>query len=492
MFLWLLLSCWAAVRGTPSPAPSPSPPLPPSFNASFEGGNVLAQWVGVSTIEYRGRIVCGPASSKCSPYDNWVYFSVNNLSTTHPTTLHNVGSGHWASPLWFSYHNFEDAAGFAWGADWQRVNQSDGRTSTYMFAQRLAFFAFSIPYVGRQRDRLFSDLLHAQVNKHNPRVSATSNVDVFTLATSEAGNAVMAINISSNASTKKQQRRCLIWFQARQHAWESASSWVADGVARFVGSGSQAAQALLEVADVVVVPIMDIDNVMVGGSGKDQEPVDFNRDWCELGNIAYNKTGAFCQHWKAIRAVTRTIDTAMTSGRYSDLIFVDSHSPGNPEEPAQVWTECQDGPMGISHASWQRIQSYKWLLKTNSGACGRLSYKYWCAEVGPAYGNKNSGLHSNEISFMYFYYLKYAALMNYPSGRSMSFSHETSAATVAEAHCYAAAMCEAWVALLLPPTPVVPPATVPTCSANSSCRVLPLPSFSNSTTPGSSMTWLMI
>ena len=38
-------------------------------------------------------------------------------------------------------------------------------------------------------------------------------------------------------------------------------------------------ETLMFCPQVVIVPIMDIDNVVVGGAGKDSEPVDFNRDW---------------------------------------------------------------------------------------------------------------------------------------------------------------------------------------------------------------------
>ena len=49
---------------------------------------------------------------------------------------------------------------------------------------------------------------------------------------------------------------------------------------------------------------------------------------------------------------------------------------------------------------------------------------------------------------MYLFYEEYARLMNAPSSRSMSFSHETSAASVEEAHCYGAAIGASLAAVL--------------------------------------------
>eukprot|EP00040_Diaphanoeca_grandis_P028144 m.161713 g.161713 ORF g.161713 m.161713 type:complete len:605 (-) comp31250_c1_seq1:196-2010(-) len=408
-----------------------------SFNSSFEGGNIdveLSQWTTDNVLSYIGAIKCGPASSKCSPYTNWVYFSVSNFSVTHPTTL--VALSHdWSSPPWYSYSDGDD------GSDWIRINTpartlSEGLGYTHQFVKPLAYIAFSIPYVpSKQRRQLLKDL---------QKSSGQGVTAVPLLVTmSEANNAVIAVNISNTAARNSvdgsKSQKTLVWFQARQHAWESGSSWVADGVARYAVSVAGSA-ALLQVADVVVNPIMDVDNVVVGGDGKDQEPVDFNRDWCPLGQIARNETGAKCQHWAAISATITTIQRAMASGMYNNLIFVDSHSPGNPAEPAQVWTECATGPTAVSPTAWNLTQAYKVFLGHHSESCGRLAYKQWCAEVGPAYGNKFSGYHANEISFMYLFYQEYATLMNAPHSRSMSYSHETSGATATEAHCYGAAI----------------------------------------------------
>ena len=417
----------AALAAPPSPPP---PPPQPVFDAAFEGGNIdLAEsrWTAANTISYQGARKCGPASTRCSPYTNWAYFGVSNLSVTEPTALF-ARTSEWRSPPWFSYTDGDD------GSDWVRItNATAGPSPAYVhqFERPAARIAFSIPYTpSKQSRRLFADLLGAG--------TGAAVVQQLSIATSEAGHDVPALNISAAAAApaKEPQPRALVWFQARQHAWESGASWVADGVARFAASA--AGRRLRELADVVITPIVDVDNVMVGGAGKDQLPVDFNRDWCPLGQVARNETGAPCQHWRAIRATVATIRAAMESGRYNNLIFVDSHSPGNPKEPAQVWTECSHGPTAVSSRAWSMTQGYKVLLEQSTAGCGRLAYTQWCAEVGPAYGNQYSGYHAGEISFMYLFYAEYAAMMNRYGARSMSFSHETSAATAAEAHCYGA------------------------------------------------------
>lgn len=65
---------------------------------------------------------------------------------------------------------------------------------------------------------------------------------------------------------------------------------------------------------------------------------------------------------------------AMSSGRYTDLIFIDSHSPGNQNMPAEVWTACGHGPSAIEAGAWNRTQVYKSDLAKHSTSCGRLAY----------------------------------------------------------------------------------------------------------------------
>lgn len=174
-----------------------------------------------------------------------------------------------------------------------------------------------------------------------------------------------------------------------------------------------------------------------------------------VGKICRNETAAPCQHWAAIKATVNRITSAMASGRYTDLIFVDSHSPGNQEDPAQVWTACGTGPSAIGVEAWNLTQLYKANLQSAAESCGRLAFQVQdCAQVGPAYGNSFSGYHYKEISFMNILYNEFPKLMNRAGTRSMSFSHETSEALVSETRCYGAAIGQTLAGLLSTVGPV--------------------------------------
>jgi murein tripeptide amidase MpaA len=70
-----------------------------------------------------------------------------------------------------------------------------------------------------------------------------------------------------------------IWIQARQHAWESGSGWVARGLVEWLLGEDADASWLRLHAELFVVPIMDVDNAATGNGGKEADPRDHNRDW---------------------------------------------------------------------------------------------------------------------------------------------------------------------------------------------------------------------
>jgi hypothetical protein len=115
-----------------------------------------------------------------------------------------------------------------------------------------------------------------------------------------------------------ESKRVGIWVQARQHAWESGSSWVCKGFLDWIISGDAEAVRLRQSAEIVFVPIMDIDNVILGAGGKEEAPRDHNRDWTEA------------PHWRSVEAAQHEI-LAMND-RLG--LFLDLHNPDRkPQNP---------------------------------------------------------------------------------------------------------------------------------------------------------------
>ncbi|MBP5368431.1 MAG: hypothetical protein J6Z01_08275 [Bacteroidales bacterium] len=70
-----------------------------------------------------------------------------------------------------------------------------------------------------------------------------------------------------------------VWIIARQHAFESLSNYVVEGMISYLISGQESANNLLGNYIFNIVPMVDIDNVVAGQSGRMGFPRDFNRDW---------------------------------------------------------------------------------------------------------------------------------------------------------------------------------------------------------------------
>jgi hypothetical protein len=134
----------------------------------------------------------------------------------------------------------------------------------------------------------------------------------FTLCLSRENRQVPALQISEG--NKPAAQRPAIWVQARQHAWECGSSWVATGFTGWLVSDDEQAKQLRQQAEIFVVPVMDIDHVATGDGGKNAIPQDHNRDWTEA------------PHWKEVAATQKHILRLAKEERLS--IFLDLHNPG--------------------------------------------------------------------------------------------------------------------------------------------------------------------
>ena len=132
----------------------------------------------------------------------------------------------------------------------------------------------------------------------------------FELARTREGRPVRGLRVSEATAPRPPG----IWVQARQHAWESGSCWVARGFTEWVVSDDADARWLRSQAEIFIVPIMDVDNAATGNGGKEAAPRDHNRDWDD--NPVYPEVAAAQQRLRALAKANR-FD-----------VFLDLHNPG--------------------------------------------------------------------------------------------------------------------------------------------------------------------
>lgn len=137
------------------------------------------------------------------------------------------------------------------------------------------------------------------------------------LCRSEDGRSVPMLRVLEGE--RPREKRFGIWCQARQHAWESGSSWVAQGFVEWVLADTPESAWLRQHSEIFVVPIMDVDNVATGNGGKNAVPHDHNRDWSEQ------------PVWKETQAAQRRVSELIAEERMD--VFLDLHNPA-PGDPS--------------------------------------------------------------------------------------------------------------------------------------------------------------
>lgn len=95
------------------------------------------------------------------------------------------------------------------------------------------------------------------------------------LLTTDNGLNVKLLTISRKP---KSRRAKLIWILCRQHAFECVSNFVLEGMIRYLLSDS-CSRKLLKRNIFKIVPMVDVESVYNGQTGRMSLPVDFNRDW---------------------------------------------------------------------------------------------------------------------------------------------------------------------------------------------------------------------
>lgn len=186
----------------------------------------------------------------------------------------------------------------------------------------------------------------------------------FELCRSREGRAVPALRVTEAGLNDPAPLG--IWIQARQHAWESGSSWVCRGLTEWLISDDPRASALRKKALVTIVPIMDVDNVERGAGGKDQKPQDHNRDW------------SAAPHWPEVRAAQQEIARLNAAGTFD--MFVDLHNPApNDREPEFFLT-----PRDLLSERGRQNQA-GFLAAARTEMTGPLAYRGKVRETGAGY-----------------------------------------------------------------------------------------------------------
>lgn len=296
------------------------------IDTSFEGANAA-----ILSIDNAANILSIEPKRRYRD-NNKVTFAlkVSGFDTGRPFTIRvkNGNIGHLPVLAAYSYDRLS----------WLRLPgtvAADGKEYSASFSKTPLYFAGGFPY-------LYSDILALAASmSENPYVSVTN------AAISEHGNAVKLFRFTD--PFVPDSGKYLLWITGRNHAMESHSSYVVDGLLRFLASSDTQAVRLRKQAIVYVAPMMDVDQVIAGGTGKDQSPVDFNRDW---------DSPSF---WKAVEGVKQAMIQSAAMNRMT--MFIDSHNPFPGQNDNNTWfySGYASGPKSTN------LNLYRSMYQKNAG-----------------------------------------------------------------------------------------------------------------------------
>ena len=282
-----------------------------SVRADFEGGSVK-----VIAIDQQAReVTFTPGGNPARGWPCWWHFRIDGAQPGETIKLKLLASTAvtdkpGSKPLAASWSRPSNAAWSADGIEWRQTapgaTEGDAMTYKVEVAGTSVFVAWGPPCTP------------STVADWMRRWSATCPAaKVEELCRSREGRPVPMLRVMEG--TLPRSKRLGIWVQARQHAWESGSSWVARGFGDWLTGKSPEAAWLRNNAEIVLVPIMDIDNAATGNGGKDALPQDHNRDWSDQ------------PHWNEVKAAKSHVSDWISAKRMD--VFLDLHNPA-PGDPS--------------------------------------------------------------------------------------------------------------------------------------------------------------
>jgi hypothetical protein len=307
--LFLAVAC----LGLSFPSRGLSAPSRLEIDSSFEGASVS----GVEIDEKTRSVLFTPGGDPTRGWPCWWYFKINGVEPGEVITLHLKGSSATTtqpggplskplSPVWamperatFSHD------GVLWQHSEKGVRENDVMHYTLRPAAGSVYVAWGPPYT----PGFAAKAIEATCKDH-------AGARAGELCRSVGGRPVPMWQVSEGE--RPAAKRFGIWVQARQHAWESGSSWVAQGFAEWLLGDSEQATWIRSHAEVFIVPVMDVDNVATGNGGKEALPHDHNRDWSEI------------PHWNETAAAMTRVKNLTAQSRLD--VFLDLHNPG-PGDP---------------------------------------------------------------------------------------------------------------------------------------------------------------
>ena len=135
------------------------------------------------------------------------------------------------------------------------------------------------------------------------------------------------------------QGKRTVWLQARQHAWEAATSYVMESALDFITSDDAIAGELRDKVVFLFTPMLDPDGCAGGQVRFNANGYDVNRHWDEVDLRSKSHLERMPEIWYVKKAILGVVD----SGRTIDLLL----NLHNTETNEYLESQVSDGPLRV-------------------------------------------------------------------------------------------------------------------------------------------------
>jgi hypothetical protein len=304
-----LLRAMATMTGLLAGIGTASEPAPIRFNTNFEGGS-LGRIEPTGETSFRCHVKGQQDEHGRNRQASWYFFRIDGardrdltLTMTDFVGEYNGKPGACAMGPGILPVASDD------GEHWRPITEVtwDDRAKEATLRIRpqhdAIWIAHQPPYTPRRLTRLLEQIDHC------------NDARIEVIGKTAMGRDLHLITVT--APDVDDREKVTVWLQARQHAWESGSSYVMEGALRFITSDDPKARALRRRVVFVFTPMVDPDGCATGQVRFNANGFDVNRHWDEVDL----RDKRFLAQMPEIWYVKKAIASHVASGRKIQLML---------------------------------------------------------------------------------------------------------------------------------------------------------------------------
>jgi hypothetical protein len=224
----------------------------------------------------------------------WWYSELKKISTENPTIINVSGDGWRGGKYVVPVYSYDNEL-------WYRFQDSEivdkkGADALWNYSLKKQF---DLPNVNIARTYpYFPDRIEKLLNKNKRNIYLKHEI----IGKSPLGYPIYMIVITDNKVPDSTKKR--IWIQARTHSGETQSSYVLEGIIKYLISPENYKQKVINLKEVIfnIIPIVNVDGIAVGNARYTPNGEDLERQWLKQKDNPYELEDSVAQEVKIIHS----------------------------------------------------------------------------------------------------------------------------------------------------------------------------------------------